>query len=80
MPIQVLKHSEACWAMPRCLTCGLLKPPFGRDPGVMMSGSMCSSECSGYNEEPKPGHFWPDEEPGLLAEIRSKNANNIQDT
>lgn len=69
-------HTEECWSMPRCTVCGLIKPPYGRDPGVMMSGGMCGPDCSGYMEEPKAGHFWRDEEPELLEQMRKEEVTN----
>lgn len=60
-----IQHTDACYDMPSCLVCHRPKAPFGRDPGVMMAGSLCGHECPGYNQDPKPGHFWPDEKPGF---------------
>ena len=56
-------HTDACYRMPQCGVCERPKAPFGRDPGVMMTGSLCGHECPGYLQDPKPGHLWPDEKP-----------------
>lgn len=50
-----------------CKTCGRRKAPRGRDPGVYAASGYCGHGCPGYDEEPKPGHFWPGEEPELRA-------------
>jgi hypothetical protein len=55
------EHTEACWAAPRCLICGLTKKPRGRSAPVETAGSMCDSDCPGYAQEPRPGHLWPGE-------------------
>jgi hypothetical protein len=60
-------HSAACWAMPECAVCGLRKKPWGRDAGVAVASGFCDGDCPGYEKKPRPGHFWPDEEPELKA-------------
>lgn len=51
--------TEACFAMPECARCGHRKQPIGRS--IPLGAFYCDRDCSGYNEEPKPGHFWPEE-------------------
>ena len=65
------EHTEACWAAPECVVCGLRKKPWGRSAPLEMANGLCDSDCEGYDREPRAGHFWPDEEPELLAEIRA---------
>lgn len=57
------EHTEACWAMPECPRCHLRKKPRGRSAPLEMANSLCDHECPGYYNDPKPGHFWPEEEP-----------------
>jgi hypothetical protein len=42
----------------KCEVCGRTKKPHGRDT---MDNGMCSYECDGYYEEPRPGDLWPGE-------------------
>jgi hypothetical protein len=44
-----------------CKVCGLRKKPVGRSAPMEMANSLCDWECPGYNQDPKPGHLWPDE-------------------
>lgn len=53
--------TEACAAMPRCLTCHKTKPPRGRDVGVIAANGYCGHDCPGFREEPLSGHLWPEE-------------------
>jgi len=55
--------TEKCWAMPDCKICGRQKCPSGRDPGMAAESDYCHWDCPGYTEDPKPGHYWPGEEP-----------------
>lgn len=55
------KHTEECWVQPECLVCGLLKKPWGRDVPMAAASGFCNSDCEGYAQDPKPGHFWPGE-------------------
>jgi hypothetical protein len=66
-------HTEDCWAAPQCGVCGLTKKPVGRDAGLAAANGFCGSDCEGYAREPRAGHFWPNEEPGLLAAIKAVN-------
>lgn len=50
-----------CEAAPHCTVCGLRKRPRGRSVPLEMGNSMCDHECTGYDQEPKPGHLWPGE-------------------
>ena len=54
--------TDACWSAPDCTVCKMRKAPRGRSIAVAASNGMCSSDCPGYDQEPKPGHFWPGEE------------------
>jgi hypothetical protein len=47
--------------MPECLICGRRKKPYGRDAGAAAANGYCGYDCEGYNQEPKAGHFWPEE-------------------
>lgn len=47
---------------PICKTCDLRKPPIGRSVAPAMANGMCSMECPGYRDEPKPGNHWPNED------------------
>lgn len=67
------EHTEDCWAAPECVVCHRHKKPFGRDAGVAAANGFCDSDCEGYDKEPRAGHFWPDEEPKLLAAIRERD-------
>ena len=51
-----------CWAAPDCKTCGKRKAPRGRSIPLPMAGGLCDTDCPGYNEEPRSGHYWPGEE------------------
>jgi hypothetical protein len=64
-------HTEVCWAMPECTVCGLRKKPWGRSAPLEAANGMCDSDCEGYSQDPRPGHFWPDEEPELLTLARA---------
>jgi len=55
------EHTEACYAMPFCTICGKRKAPRGRSVPDATAMSRCTAECTGYNEDPQPGHLWPDE-------------------
>ncbi len=45
----------------QCTVCGLRKKPIGRSAPVAMANGLCDHECSGYDQEPKPGSLWPGE-------------------
>lgn len=62
-------HTDACWAAPECTVCGLTKKPWGRDAPTAMANGLCHSDCEGYYEEPRAGHFWPDEESELRKSV-----------
>lgn len=47
-----------CCDTPDCLKCGKRKKLIGRDYPAAMGGGYCDHECSGYREEPYPGHLW----------------------
>lgn len=49
---------ESCRAAVYCTVCGRRKKPRGRDS---MDNGLCDRECSGYGQEPLPGHLWPGE-------------------
>ncbi len=53
--------TKDCEIMPNCLTCGLMKKPIGRDAPAACQGGYCDEECSGYRQDPMPGHLWPGE-------------------
>lgn len=53
--------TEKCARMPECALCGRRKAPIGRDVAAAMGGSYCNDPCSGYRQEPHPGHLWPEE-------------------
>ena len=42
-----------------CLECGRQKSPIGRS--IPLGMDMCTDECSGYRNHPKPGSLWPRE-------------------
>ena len=54
--------TEACREMPDCKVCGRRKQPRGRSVPVECHGSYCDYDCEGYEQDPKPGHLWPEEE------------------
>jgi len=68
-PTSPPEHTLQCWAMPECLVCGLRKKPHGRSAPLAAANGFCDSDCEGYQQEPRAGHFWPDEEPELKAQI-----------
>lgn len=41
-----------------CTTCGKHKAPRGRSLPVEFGPSLCTDDCSGYYEEPKPGDLF----------------------
>lgn len=53
--------------MPDCTVCRRRKAPRGRSVPMEASTGYCNWQCDGYDLEPKPGHFWPGEEPELRA-------------
>jgi len=63
--------TEACWAMPECARCGRRKHPRGRDPGIYAASGYCGHDCPGFDEEPRSGHLWPNEEPEAKAVVLS---------
>lgn len=54
-----------CERVVYCDTCGMRKQPTGRSVPMVAANSYCSWDCSGYQQDPKPGHLWP----GELAEM-----------
>lgn len=47
---------------PICQTCRREKAPRGRDVAAAAAGSFCEArECDGYEQDPKPGRYWPGE-------------------
>ncbi len=42
----------------QCETCGADKNPLGR-PAMH---PLCTDECDGYHNDPRPGYLWPGEE------------------
>jgi hypothetical protein len=42
-----------------CTVCGLRKKPHGRSAPPEIH--YCNQDCSGYQDEPKPGCLWPGE-------------------
>jgi hypothetical protein len=56
-------HTDACYEMPECIVCGLRKKPWGRSAPLEMANGLCDSDCEGYAQEPRAGHYWPDEKP-----------------
>ncbi|HET7379564.1 MAG TPA: hypothetical protein VFJ24_05955 [Gaiellales bacterium] len=53
--------TPACWAMPDCKRCGMRKAPRGRSVPLEAANGYCGWDCPGYDEDPKPGHLWPEE-------------------
>lgn len=45
----------------RCSICGRSKAPHGRSAPDAMYGSLCNSDCCGYDSAPLPGCLWPGE-------------------
>lgn len=66
--MEVNKCIESCRTAVECLTCGMRKNPRGRSAPLEMANSLCDWECPGYNEHPRPGHLWPNEELGEIDE------------
>ena len=60
--------TASCWAMPECAACGLRKPPRGRSVPLEAANGYCGPDCEGYNQPPRPGHYWPGEEPVAIDE------------
>lgn len=58
--------TENCERQPRCTVCHKTKNPRGRSAPLEMANSLCDWDCSGYTQEPTPGHLWP----GELGRIR----------
>lgn len=61
------EHKTRCWAAPKCERCFRTKAPYGRSVPLEAATGYCGFDCDGYFHDPKPGHFWPDEEPELKA-------------
>ena len=61
-----MKPQPECGAScPRCIVCGMDKPPHGRSvPMESAAGYCCSHDCKGYWEEPLTGSLWPGESQG----------------
>lgn len=55
--------TEACWLPVYCTVCGKRKAPRGRSVPLEAANGYCNWECSGYTQEPKAPHLWPDEAP-----------------
>lgn len=51
-----------CWVMPTCTVCHRPKPPRGRSVALEAANGYCEHECHGYEQQPRPGHHWPNEE------------------
>lgn len=47
--------------LPVCLTCGKRKAPRGRDVAPAMASDLCTRDCAGYGDAPRPGRLWPGE-------------------
>ncbi len=45
-----------------CTVCGMLKKPYGRDPGAAAASGYCGYDCDGYHLEPYAGNLWPGEQ------------------
>lgn len=45
----------------QCARCGKTKAPVGRSVPVAMYGAYCTSDCSGFHDEPLPSNLWPGE-------------------
>lgn len=58
---QAPQCGPACGEMPDCAVCGRRKQPRGRSAPMEMAGTLCHSECRGYDLPPLPGHLWPGE-------------------
>lgn len=43
----------------RCAVCGMTKQPHGRS--APFGSFYCADDCSGYDQDPKPGCLWPGE-------------------
>lgn len=54
--------TEQCWAMPTCTSCGKVKAPRGRSIPLPAAGGYCTWWCTGYDQEPRAGHYWYGEE------------------
>lgn len=55
--------TPACWEMPECTVCHRTKGPRGRSVPLAAANGYCGYDCKGYDADPKPGHYWPSEEP-----------------
>ena len=63
--------TDACYEMPDCAKCGKPKAPRGRSVPTVLYRGYCvpgwpdePDYCAGYDEDPKPGHNWPEQKPG----------------
>lgn len=54
--------TEACRTPVDCTVCGLRKQPRGRCAPMEMANGLCSWDCAGYMQDPKPPHLWPGED------------------
>jgi hypothetical protein len=53
--------TETCVATQVCQRCKRRKAPRGRSVAMEMQGALCDYDCTGYREDPQPGHLWPGE-------------------
>lgn len=53
--------SDDCFKQPICKICEKPKAPQGRDVPDVLANSFCTSDCLGYYNEPRSGHYWPQE-------------------
>lgn len=65
--------TEACEAEVRCTVCKLRKAPRGRSVAMEAASSYCHMDCTGYWQDPQPGHLWP----GELAQSREATLRSL---
>jgi hypothetical protein len=60
-----------CIAHQVCAVCGRRKAPRGRSVPLEMANGLCTDVCEGYQQAPKPGHLWPDEEDEVFRTVQA---------
>lgn len=61
-PEEIMDCTVKCARQPRCTLCGRRKAPRGRSVAAEVVEGFCmQAMCSGYDQEPTPGHLWPEE-------------------
>lgn len=53
----------ACWTPVECVVCRKTKAPRGRSVALEATAGYCHDDCPGYEQAPKPPHYWPNERP-----------------